>query len=111
MFLPEAIQDIILRNPAAASEHLGRLVQVLNGTSDFATRLSAASALIGTASGVDPLVIETLRQGLREGLNASPTDYRGIYVNAAITRAEAAAEAAKPLVPDLLELASGFPRM
>lgn len=105
MYLPEAIQDLILRNPAAASEHLGGLIQILNETTDFATRFSAASTLIGTASAVDPLVIETLRQGMREGLNLSPTDYRGMYVNAAIQHARAAAEAAKPLVPDLLEVA------
>lgn len=104
-FLPEAIQELILRNPTAASEHLGGLVQILNETSDFKTRFSAASTLLGTPSAVDSQVIETLRQGLREGLNVSPTDYRGMYVNAAIKHARAAAEAAKPLVPDLLEVA------
>ncbi|MBN9691873.1 MAG: sigma-70 family RNA polymerase sigma factor [Verrucomicrobia bacterium] len=105
MFLPEAIQELILRNPTAASEHLGGLVQTLNEASDLRTRFSAASTLLGTPSVVDSRVIETLRQGLREGLNVSPTDYRGMYVNAAIQHARAAAEAAKPLVPDLLVVA------
>jgi hypothetical protein len=105
VFLPEAIQEVLLRDPALASEHLGGLVQILNESGDFRTRFGAASALLGTSSAADSQVIETLRQGLREGLNVSPTDSRGIYVNAATKHARVAAEAAKPLVPDLLEVA------
>jgi RNA polymerase sigma factor (sigma-70 family) len=103
--LPRAIDDVFRKSPEASAAYLPSLVEVFEGASDSFTRFAAAAALLGTPEGSDSRVIETLRNGLREGLNVSITDRRTINVNLAIERAGAAGDAAKPLVPDLLEVA------
>ncbi len=103
--LPVAIRDVYQRNPEAAGPYLTELVGVLEGATDPVIQFGAACALLGTPSGADPRVIEIIRNGLHEGLNASRTDGRSVNVHIAIDSAAAAGEAAKPLIPDLLEVA------
>ncbi|MBN8246041.1 MAG: sigma-70 family RNA polymerase sigma factor [Verrucomicrobia bacterium] len=104
-FVPEGIHQAFRQNPQAAAAYLPDLVKLFEVTSDPYTRFSAASALLGTPQGSDPRVIETIRTGLREGLNVAPTDHRGVSVGIAIERAAAAGSAARPLIPDLMEVA------
>jgi len=104
-FVPDAIHQAFRQNPEAAAAYLPDLVKVFEGTSDPDTRFSAASALLGTPLGNDPRMIETIRNGLRDGLNVSITDRRGVKVGIAIERAAAAGSAARPLIPDLMEVA------
>ncbi|MBX3732469.1 MAG: sigma-70 family RNA polymerase sigma factor [Verrucomicrobiae bacterium] len=104
-FLPDAIHEVFRQNPEATSQHLPGLVKLFEETADPVTRFSAATVLLGTPHGTDPRVIESIRDGLREGLNVSIADHRGVNVDVAIEHAAAAGEAAKPLIPDLLEVA------
>jgi len=103
--LPDAIREVFLQDPEAAAAHLPDLVRVFEETADPAVRFSAASALLQTSYSDDPRVIESIRSGLREGLNYSSADGRNAVVGIAIERASAAGAAAKPLIPDLLEVA------
>ena len=109
--LPRAINEIFQKWPEASAAYLPGLVNAFEGATDSFTRLSLAAALLGTPEGSDSRVIAALREGLHQGLNVSITDRRTINVNLAIERAGAAGEIAKPLVPDLLEVArtSGEP--
>ena len=103
--VPYAIHEILRRDAGAAAAHLPGLVKVFEEAADPVTRFSAATVLLGTSHGNDPRVIESIRDGLREGLNVSITDHRGVNVGIAIERAAAAGAVAKPLIPDLLEVA------
>lgn len=103
--LPLAIRHVYQRNPKATAPYLTELVGVLEGATDPLTQFGAACALLGTPPGVDPRVIEIIRNGLHEGLDAPPFDQRRSNVPIAIKNARDAGDMAKPLIPDLLEVA------
>jgi RNA polymerase sigma factor (sigma-70 family) len=103
-FIPQAISDLIARDPMAAEASLGALEKLLSHP-DSQVRLSAAGALAPTRLAQVPGIGETLR----EALAGSESQFDSLSVLCVAESLAGAGEKAAAFVPALLKLAKQAP--